>query len=175
MKPGDSGEAQPPHVPQAQEEGAEIDSEEQQQQKLVTLHVAEPGDTVQEAYEEVTLGGSELQQITVPFGGTAEYSIIAPVSAEAPAPGALYRLAVCSAGRQRLCQPQVRSFSGGDEANPPDTVLSCSEGESPAETCHAVVVSDTVMAEEALKDQNSHYIVSSGAIGTQFPPVEVRS
>ncbi|XP_064888109.1 zinc finger protein 335 isoform X1 [Columba livia] len=135
VKPDDSGEAQPPREPQAQEEGAEMDSEEQQ--KLVTLHVAERGDTVQEAYEEVTLGGSELQQITVPFGGTAEYSIIAPISAEAPAPGALY-----------------------------------SEGESPAETCHAVVVGDAVMAEEALKDENSHYIVSSGALGSQFPPVE---
>lgn len=94
-----------------------MDSEEQQ--KLVTLHVAERGDTVQEAYEEVTLGGSELQQITVPFGGTAEYSIIAPISAEAPAPGTLYRSAVHSAGRQRLCQPQVRSCSGGDEVDPP--------------------------------------------------------
>uniref|UniRef100_A0A8C4TVE1 Zinc finger protein 335 n=1 Tax=Falco tinnunculus TaxID=100819 RepID=A0A8C4TVE1_FALTI len=40
------------------------------QQKLVTLHMAEPGETlVQEAYEEATLGGSELQQITIPFGG----------------------------------------------------------------------------------------------------------
>lgn len=58
---------------------------------------------------------------------------------------------------------------------PPDTVLSHSEGESPAETCHAVVVGDAVVAEEALKDENSHYIVSSGALGSQFPPVEVRS
>ncbi|XP_010192730.1 PREDICTED: LOW QUALITY PROTEIN: zinc finger protein 335-like, partial [Mesitornis unicolor] len=90
VKPGDSGEAQPPCEPQAQEEGAEVDSEEQQQ-KLVTLHMAEPGETlVQETYEEAALGGSELQQITIPFGGTAEYSIITPISEEIQAPGTLY-------------------------------------------------------------------------------------
>lgn len=94
VKPGDSGEAQAPCEPQAQEEGAETE-EEQQQQKLVTLHMAEPGETlVQESYEEATLGGSELQQITIPFGGTTEYSIITPISEEVQAPGTLYRSAV---------------------------------------------------------------------------------
>ncbi|NXP18180.1 ZN335 protein, partial [Scytalopus superciliaris] len=59
--------------------------------KLVMLHMAEPGQTlVQEAYGEASLGGSELQQITIPFGGTAEYSIIAPISEEIQAPGTLY-------------------------------------------------------------------------------------
>ncbi|XP_010122322.1 PREDICTED: LOW QUALITY PROTEIN: zinc finger protein 335-like, partial [Chlamydotis macqueenii] len=89
VKPGDSGEVQAPCEPQAQDEGAEADSEEQP--KLVTLHMAEPGETlVQEAYEEATLGGSELQQITIPFGGTTEYSIITPISEEIQTPGALY-------------------------------------------------------------------------------------
>ncbi|NXU50634.1 ZN335 protein, partial [Turnix velox] len=106
----------------------------EQQQKLVTLHMAEPGETlVQEAYEEATLGGSELQQITIPFGGTAEYSIITPVSEEIQAPGMLY-----------------------------------SEEETPAETSHAVVVSEAVMAEEVLKDHNNHYVMSSGIAGSQF-------
>ncbi|NWR82889.1 ZN335 protein, partial [Furnarius figulus] len=76
----------------AQEEEAKVDSkEQQQQQKLVMLHMAEPGQTlVQEAYGEASLGGSELQQITIPFGGTAEYSIIAPISEEIQTPGTLY-------------------------------------------------------------------------------------
>ncbi|XP_075023092.1 zinc finger protein 335 isoform X14 [Calonectris borealis] len=138
VKPGDSGEAQAPCESQAQEEGAEMDSEEQQQQKLVTLHMAEPGETlVQEAYEEATLGGSELQQITIPFGGTTEYSIITPISEEIQAPGTLY-----------------------------------SEEESPAETSHAVVVSEAVMTEEALKDHNNRYIMSSGVPGSQFHHIE---
>ncbi|XP_075023091.1 zinc finger protein 335 isoform X13 [Calonectris borealis] len=139
VKPGDSGEAQAPCESQAQEEGAEMDSEEQQQQKLVTLHMAEPGETlVQEAYEEATLGGSELQQITIPFGGTTEYSIITPISEEIQAPGTLYS----------------------------------SEEESPAETSHAVVVSEAVMTEEALKDHNNRYIMSSGVPGSQFHHIE---
>ncbi|NXN15481.1 ZN335 protein, partial [Indicator maculatus] len=126
--------------PQAQEEGAEVDLEEQQQQKLVTLHMAEAGETlVQEAYEEAALGGSELQQITIPFGGTAEYSIITPISEEMPAAGTLY-----------------------------------SEEESPAESSHAVVVSEAVMTEEVLKEHSDHYIMSS-TVGSQFQPVEVRS
>ncbi|NXS53092.1 ZN335 protein, partial [Brachypteracias leptosomus] len=127
---GGSGEGFPaPH---------KVDPEEQQQQKLVTLHVAESGETlVQEAYEEATLDGSELQQITIPFDGTAEYSIITPIGEEMPAPGTLY-----------------------------------SEEESPAETSHTVVVSEAVMTEEALKEQSSHYIVSSGAVGSQFPQAE---
>ncbi|NWU06264.1 ZN335 protein, partial [Cephalopterus ornatus] len=59
--------------------------------KLVMLHMAEPGQTlVQEAYGEASLGGQELQQITIPFGRTAEYSIIAPISEEIQAPGTLY-------------------------------------------------------------------------------------
>ncbi|NXF13991.1 ZN335 protein, partial [Smithornis capensis] len=67
-----------------------VDSKEQQQQKLVMLHMAEPGQTlVQEAYGEASLGGPELQQITIPFGGTAEYSIIAPISEEIQAPSTL--------------------------------------------------------------------------------------
>ncbi|XP_014799305.1 PREDICTED: zinc finger protein 335 isoform X2 [Calidris pugnax] len=139
VKPGDSGEAQAPSEPQAQEEGTGMDSEEQQQQqKLVTLHMAEAGETlVQEAYEEATLGGSELQQITIPFGGTTEYSIITPISEEIQAPGTLY-----------------------------------SEEESSAETSHAVVVSEAVMTEEALKDHNNHYIMSSGVPGSQFHHIE---
>ncbi|NWI63172.1 ZN335 protein, partial [Todus mexicanus] len=132
------GEAQAPVEPPVQEEGAEPDPEEQQQQKLVTLHMAEPGETlVQEGYEEAALGGSELQQITIPFGGTAEYSIITPISEEMAAPDGLY-----------------------------------SEEESPAETSHAVVVSEAVMTEEALKDHSSHYIMSSGVAGSQFHHVE---
>ncbi|NWH21162.1 ZN335 protein, partial [Grus americana] len=107
-------------------------------QKLVTLHMAEPGETlVQEAYEEATLGGSELQQITIPFGGTTEYSIITPISEEIQAPGMLY-----------------------------------SEEESPAETSHAVVVSEAVMTEEALKDHSNHYIMSSSVPGSQFHHIE---
>ncbi|NXG51666.1 ZN335 protein, partial [Psilopogon haemacephalus] len=104
--------------------------------KLVTLHMAEAGETlVQEAYEEAALGGSELQQITIPFGGTAEYSIITPISEEMPAAGTLY------------------------------------SEESPAETSHAVVVSEAVMTEEVLKEHSDHYIVSSAA-GSQLQPVE---
>ncbi|NXM16442.1 ZN335 protein, partial [Ploceus nigricollis] len=61
------------------------------QQKLVMLHMAEPGQAlVQEAYGEASLSGSELQQITIPFSGTAEYSIIAPISEEIQAPATLY-------------------------------------------------------------------------------------
>ncbi|NXT10622.1 ZN335 protein, partial [Prunella fulvescens] len=60
------------------------------QQKLVMLHMAEPGQTlVQEAYGDASLSGSELQQITIPFSGTAEYSIIAPISEEIQAPATL--------------------------------------------------------------------------------------
>ncbi|KAM6319498.1 zinc finger protein 335 isoform 4-T4 [Podargus strigoides] len=141
VKPSDTGESQAPCEPQAQEEGTEMDSEEQQQQKLVTLHMAEPGGTlVQEAYEEATLGGSELQQITIPFGGTTEYSIITPISEEIQAPGTLY-----------------------------------SEESSPAETSHAVVVSEAVMTEEALKDHSNHYIMSPGAPGSQFQRIEPHS
>ncbi|NXO96126.1 ZN335 protein, partial [Certhia brachydactyla] len=67
-----------------------VDSKEEQQ-KLVMLHMAEPGQTlVQEAYGEASLSGSELQQITIPFSGTAEYSIIAPISEEIQAPTTLY-------------------------------------------------------------------------------------
>ncbi|NXA43043.1 ZN335 protein, partial [Eudromia elegans] len=106
-------------------------------QKVVTLHMAEPGETlVQEAYEEATLGGSELQQITIPFGGTAEYSIITPIGEEVQAPGTLY-----------------------------------SEEENSAETSHAVVVSEAVMT-EALKDPNSHYIMSSSVPGNRFHHIE---
>ncbi|XP_074698973.1 zinc finger protein 335 isoform X3 [Strix aluco] len=137
VKQEDSGEAQAPCEPQAQEEGAEVDSEEQQEQKLVTLHMAEPGETlVREACEEATLGGSELQQITIPFGATTEYSIITPISEEIQAPGTLY------------------------------------SEESPAESSHAVVVSEAVMTEEALKDHNNHYIMSSGVPGSQFHHIE---
>ncbi|NXA66927.1 ZN335 protein, partial [Mohoua ochrocephala] len=60
------------------------------QQKLVMLHMAESGQAlVQEAYGEASLSGSELQQITIPFSGTAEYSIIAPISEEIQAPATL--------------------------------------------------------------------------------------
>ncbi|NXG39571.1 ZN335 protein, partial [Dromaius novaehollandiae] len=114
----------------------EMDPSEQRQ-KVVTLHMAEPGETlVQEAYEEATLGGSELQQIAIPFGGTTEYSIITPISEEVQAPGTLY-----------------------------------SEEESPAETSHAVVVSEAVMT-EALKDHSNHYIMSSSVPGNQFHHIE---
>lgn len=99
MKPADSAEVQAPHEPR--EDSVKVEPEEQQQ-KLVTLHVAEPKETlVQEAYEEVALGGSELQQITIPFGGAAEYSIIAPIGEEMHAPGTLYRSAV----REEALQP----------------------------------------------------------------------
>ncbi|KAM4649729.1 zinc finger protein 335 isoform 2-T2 [Amazona ochrocephala] len=93
VKQDDSGEAPVSCEPQAQEEGEEADSKEQQQQqqKLLTLHMVEPGETlVQEAYEGATLDGSELQQITIPFGGTTEYGIITPISEEIQAPGTLY-------------------------------------------------------------------------------------
>uniref|UniRef100_A0A8C6Z3C4 Zinc finger protein 335 n=1 Tax=Nothoprocta perdicaria TaxID=30464 RepID=A0A8C6Z3C4_NOTPE len=140
VKPDDSGEVQSPAEAEPQDEGTEMDhSEQEQQQKVVTLHMAEPGETlVQETYEEATLGGSELQQITIPFGGTTEYSIITPISEEVQASGTLY-----------------------------------SEEESPAETSHAVVVSEAVMA-EALKDPNNHYIMSSSVPGNQFHHIEVR-
>ncbi|NXI30041.1 ZN335 protein, partial [Sterrhoptilus dennistouni] len=59
-------------------------------QKLVMLHMAEPGQTlVQEAYGEASLSGPELQQITIPFSGTTEYSIVAPISEEIQAPATL--------------------------------------------------------------------------------------
>ncbi|NXH33918.1 ZN335 protein, partial [Myiagra hebetior] len=59
--------------------------------KLVMLHMAEPGQAlVQEAYGDASLSGSELQQITIPFNGTAEYSIIAPIGEEIQAPTTLY-------------------------------------------------------------------------------------
>uniref|UniRef100_A0A8C8S517 Zinc finger protein 335 n=1 Tax=Pelusios castaneus TaxID=367368 RepID=A0A8C8S517_9SAUR len=62
-----------------------------QQQKVLTLHVAEHGEAlVQEAYEEATLESAGLQQITIPFGSTAEYSIITPVSEEIQAAETLY-------------------------------------------------------------------------------------
>ncbi|XP_041334685.1 zinc finger protein 335 isoform X8 [Pyrgilauda ruficollis] len=92
VKPDDPGETPGPCELQAQEEEeeAKVDCKEQQQ-KLVMLHMAEPGQTlVQEAYGEASLSGSELQQITIPFSGTAEYSIIAPISEEIQAPGTLY-------------------------------------------------------------------------------------
>ncbi|XP_039555659.1 zinc finger protein 335 isoform X5 [Passer montanus] len=91
VKPDDPGETPGPCELQAQEEEeAKVDSKEQQQ-KLVMLHMAESGQTlVQEAYGEASLSGSELQQITIPFNGTAEYSIIAPISEEIQAPGTLY-------------------------------------------------------------------------------------
>ncbi|XP_034642809.1 zinc finger protein 335 isoform X1 [Trachemys scripta elegans] len=90
VKSDGSGVAQAPEAQSQQEEEADLDSTGQQQ-KVVTLHVAEHGEAlVQEAYEEATLGSSELQQITIPFGSTAEYSIITPVSEEIQAPETLY-------------------------------------------------------------------------------------
>ncbi|KAF2985711.1 hypothetical protein EK904_004510 [Melospiza melodia maxima] len=91
VKPDDPGETPGSCELQAQEEEeAKVDSKEQQQ-KLVMLHMAEPGQTlVQEAYGEASLSGSELQQITIPFSGAAEYSIIAPISDEIQAPATLY-------------------------------------------------------------------------------------
>ncbi|XP_072773077.1 zinc finger protein 335 isoform X10 [Taeniopygia guttata] len=92
VKPDDPGETPGPCELQAQEEEeeAKVDCKEQQQ-KLVMLHMTEPGQTlVQEAYGEASLSGSELQQITIPFSGTAEYSIIAPISEEIQAPATLY-------------------------------------------------------------------------------------
>ncbi|XP_054835402.1 zinc finger protein 335 isoform X3 [Eublepharis macularius] len=59
--------------PQAPPEGEEPHT------KVLTLHVTEHSEAlVQEAYEETVLGGSELQQVTIPFSGTTEYSIITP-------------------------------------------------------------------------------------------------
>uniref|UniRef100_A0A8C4VV59 Zinc finger protein 335 n=1 Tax=Gopherus evgoodei TaxID=1825980 RepID=A0A8C4VV59_9SAUR len=90
VKSDGSGVAQAPKAQSQQEEEADLDSTGQQQ-KVVTLHVAEHGEAlVQEANEEATLGSSELQQITIPFGSTAEYSIITPVSEEIQAPETLY-------------------------------------------------------------------------------------
>ncbi|XP_074928230.1 zinc finger protein 335 isoform X6 [Chelonoidis abingdonii] len=90
VKSDGSGVAQAPEAQSQQEEEADLDSTGQQQ-KVVTLHVAEHGEAlVQEAYEEATLGSSELQQITIPFGSTAEYSIITPISEEIQAPETLY-------------------------------------------------------------------------------------
>ncbi|CAN8191108.1 unnamed protein product [Coccothraustes coccothraustes] len=90
VKPDDPGETPGPCELQAQEEEeAKVDSKKQQQ-KLVMLHMAEPGQTlVQEAYGEASLNGSELQQITIPFSAAAEYSIIAPISEEIQAPATL--------------------------------------------------------------------------------------
>ncbi|XP_024068375.1 zinc finger protein 335 isoform X3 [Terrapene carolina triunguis] len=136
VKSDGSGVAQAPEAQSRQEEEADLDSTGQQQ-KVVTLHVAEHGEAlVQEAYEEATLGSSELQQITLPFGSTAEYSIITPVSEEIQAPETLY-----------------------------------SEEESPAEPTHTVVVSDAMM-NEALKEHNSHYIMSASFPGSQLHHVE---
>ncbi|XP_074867943.1 zinc finger protein 335 isoform X2 [Carettochelys insculpta] len=90
VKSDGSGTAQASEAQSQQEEEAELDST-RQQQKVVTLHVAEHGEAlVQETYEEATLASSELQQITIPFGSTAEYSIITPVSEEIQAPETLY-------------------------------------------------------------------------------------
>ncbi|TFK02242.1 poly(rC)-binding protein 4 [Platysternon megacephalum] len=90
VKSDGSGVAQAPEAQSLQEEEADLDST-RQQQEVVTLHVAEHGEAlVQEAYEEATLGSSELQQITIPFGSTAEYSIITPVSEEIQGPETLY-------------------------------------------------------------------------------------
>ncbi|XP_014381252.1 zinc finger protein 335 isoform X1 [Alligator sinensis] len=91
VKSDGSGDAQAPDAQLPAGEAAELDAAQQQQQKVVTLHVAEHGEAlVQEAYEEATLGGPELQQIAIPFESTAEYSIIAPVGEEIQATGALY-------------------------------------------------------------------------------------
>ncbi|XP_050773646.1 zinc finger protein 335 isoform X7 [Gopherus flavomarginatus] len=136
VKSDGSGVAQAPKAQSQQEEEADLDSTGQQQ-KVVTLHVAEHGEAlVQEAYEEATLGSSELQQITIPFGSTAEYSIITPVNEEIQAPETLY-----------------------------------SEEESPTEPTHTVVVSDAMM-NEALKEHNSHYIMSASFPGSQLHHVE---
>lgn len=101
MKSDGSGDAQAPDAQLPAGEAAELDpAQQQQQQKVVTLHVAEHGEAlVQEAYEEATLGGPELQQIAIPFESTAEYSIIAPVGEEIQATGALYRSVAGQAGK----------------------------------------------------------------------------
>ncbi|XP_060119796.1 LOW QUALITY PROTEIN: zinc finger protein 335 [Heteronotia binoei] len=47
--------------------------------EVLTLRVAEQGEALaQEAYEETALGSAELQQVTIPFSSTTEYSIITP-------------------------------------------------------------------------------------------------
>ncbi|XP_066480858.1 zinc finger protein 335 [Tiliqua scincoides] len=53
---------------------------EEPQSEVVTLHVAEQGEAAmsQGGYGEAALGSPELQQVTVPFSSTAEYSIVAP-------------------------------------------------------------------------------------------------
>lgn len=43
---------------------------EEPQAEVLTLHVAE--------HREAALGSPELQQVTVPFSSTAEYSIMTP-------------------------------------------------------------------------------------------------
>lgn len=122
VKPDDPGETPGPCELQAQEEEeeAKVDSKEQQQ-KLVMLHMTEPGQTlVQEAYGEASLSGSELQQITIPFSGTAEYSIIAPISEEIQAPATLYRSAVREDwGGGGTSDLQLGGFSGEEEADCP--------------------------------------------------------
>lgn len=177
MKPDDPGETPGACELQAQEEEeAKVDSKEQQQ-KLVMLHMAEPGQTlVQEAYGEASLSGSELQQITIPFSGAAEYSIIAPISEEIQAPATLYRSAVWEEwGGGGTSGLQSGGFSGEERKQTvPDLVLSNSEEESPVETSHTVVVSGAVMTEEALKDHSNHYIMSSSVPGSQFQAMEVR-
>ncbi|XP_033009818.1 zinc finger protein 335 [Lacerta agilis] len=57
--------------PQGQAE--EEEEEEEAQTKVLTLHVT----------EEAALDGAEIQQVTIPFSSTAEYSIIAPSEEEA--------------------------------------------------------------------------------------------
>ncbi|XP_061486683.1 zinc finger protein 335 isoform X2 [Rhineura floridana] len=47
---------------------------EEPQTEVLTLHVTEHS----AAYEEAALGGAEVQQVTIPFSSTTEYSIIAP-------------------------------------------------------------------------------------------------
>uniref|UniRef100_A0A8C3U6H1 Zinc finger protein 335 n=1 Tax=Catharus ustulatus TaxID=91951 RepID=A0A8C3U6H1_CATUS len=76
------------------------------------LQAQEEETLVQEAYGEASLSGSELQQITIPFNGTAEYSIIAPISEEIQAPATLYRSAVGDAA--------FSSPAEGQEAQPTD-------------------------------------------------------
>lgn len=174
MKPDDPGETPGPCELQAQEEEAKVDSKEQQQ-KLVMLHMAEPGQTlVQEAYGEASLSGSELQRITIPFNGTAEYSIIAPISEEIQAPATLYRSACGRTGEGEAILASSEEVLVGRRWILPEPVLSSSEEESPVETSHTVVVSGGVVTEEPLKDHSNHYIMSSGVPGSQFQTMEVR-
>ncbi|XP_063003575.1 zinc finger protein 335 isoform X3 [Elgaria multicarinata webbii] len=63
--------------PKASEPQEQQQLAEEPPTKVLTLHVTEHSEAlVQEVYEEPALGAAELQQVTIPFSGATEYSII---------------------------------------------------------------------------------------------------